>query len=212
MHVLIADDHPLFRDAISRLIKQKHSETIIYEVATYQEIISSLEKYAQIDFLFIDLHMPEGDPFNNIANIHKQWPLVPITVISGSESIEDSRNAVVAGAIAYLPKSLQGKSLENAITTILEGKACIIPKLNPSNITSATQTKTIDELAQKLTERQKQVLLLLREGDSNKHIARKLDVSEGTVKLHVRAILQALDVANRTQAVSLTNHIDLEVK
>lgn len=205
MHVLIADDHPLFRDAISRLIKASHDEAIIHEVSTYGEVLTALKELEAVDFLFIDLHMPSGDPFNNIAAIHSQWPLVPITVISGSESIEDSRKVIVAGAIAYLPKSLQGESLENAIATILAGKACIIPSL--SDISSSLPTNAIDELILKLTERQKEVLLLLREGDSNKHIARKLDVSEGTVKLHVRAILQTLNVANRTQAVALTNHI-----
>jgi len=202
MNILIADDHPLFREALRQLIKQTARDAVITEASTYPKLDQLLNEAASsLDILLMDLDMPGGNAYDSIADIHQRFPTLPIIVITGSDSAEVTRMAISRGAVGFLPKSLDGHSLQSALENIFSGGMSVIPPA--INNGDPGLPRYHHPLCKKLTERQLQVLGLICAGDTNKMIARKLELTEGTVKLHVRAILQSLGVNNRTQAVAI---------
>ncbi len=200
MNIFIADDHPLFREALKNLMQRLYQSVDVIEADSFVELFSLLNtKYIFPDCLFLDLNMPGGNSYDHIEKLRQTYPTVPIIIITGSESAEDCRLAINKGATSFLTKSLDNTGLERAVITTLSNnensnneKKFILNKI-PSH----------SQLTECLTNRQQEVFQLICEGDTNKMIARKLELTEGTVKLHVRAILQALGVNNRTQAVAL---------
>ena len=201
MKILIADDHPLFRDAFKGILLQIYKGAEISQKASFGELMAlkSAEEYAY-DMVFIDLAMPKGNPHTTISYLTALNPEVPIIIISGEESQEVIRKAVACGAIGFLPKSLNTEILISNLEHMLTGAASIIsPILKPK----ARSETSLD----KLTTRQREVLELLCDGNTNKMIANTLDLTEGTVKLHVRAILQTMGASNRTHAVAIARKI-----
>ncbi len=199
MKILIADDHPLFRDAFKGILLQIHENADIKEKTNFSELmtINSHEQF-NFDMVFIDLAMPKGNPFETIAHLHKLNPKTPIIVVSGEESQEVVKNAIASGAIGFLPKSLDTDSLISNLKHVLSGAMAMV---SPASVQDRDTKTTLSGL----TARQIDVLKLMCEGDTNKMIARSLDLTEGTVKLHVRAILKTLGASNRTQAVAIAN-------
>jgi len=197
MKILIADDHPLFRDAFKGILHQLLEDAEIKEMATFSELMSlTSSQQFNFDMVFIDLAMPRGNPYETIAHLHKLNSKIPIIVVSGEESQEVVKNAIASGAIGFLPKSLDTDSLISNLKHVLSGAMAMV---SPASI-QGTDKQT---LMSGLTARQTDVLNLMCEGNTNKMIARYLDLTEGTVKLHVRAILKTLGATNRTQAVAI---------
>lgn len=197
MKILIADDHPLFRDAFKGILLQLQDGADITEKSSFQELMNlKSETEFEFDVAFLDLAMPKGNAFETISYLNQLNSKTPIIIVSGEESKDAVKNAIASGATGFLPKSLDADSLICNLEHILSGAMTI---LSPS---SKLEEKT-QPVKEKLTLRQTEVLELMCEGDTNKMIARALGLTEGTVKLHVRAILQALDASNRTQAVSI---------
>ncbi len=191
MDVLIADDHPLYRDALGLLVKQLDEIVTTHSVTCYDQVIEHLQQNHIPDLILVDLHMPGMDVWQGMKMLRELCPETPVIVISSSESEEDSQKAIDHGVLGFIPKSLDGNSILNALKLILDNGVIITPFSNRSSI-QPTAT---------LTHRQHEVLSQLAKGESNKAIARALGLSEGTVKLHVRAVFNALNVKNRTQAV-----------
>jgi DNA-binding NarL/FixJ family response regulator len=197
MKILIADDHPLFRDAFKGILNQILEDVDITEMATFSDVMSitTVQQFS-FDMVFIDLAMPKGNPYEAIKHLNNLCSTVPIIVVSGEESQEVVKNAIASGAIGFLPKSLDTDSLISNLKHVLSGAMAMV---SPAAIQD-TDSKT---LMADLTARQTEVLELMCEGNTNKMIARTLDLTEGTVKLHVRAILKTLGATNRTQAVAI---------
>ena len=203
MKVVVVDDHPLFRDALVNLINRIYENITVFQFDSYTALFEFIDEDKIIpDCLFIDLNMPGGEPEQNIIRIRKYHSNLPIVVITGSESSEDKNIAMNSGANYFLSKSIENKQLENSVTNIIKDNV-----LNSSTfLKSNNQAKNGENPINQLTSRQKEVYDLICNGDTNKMIAKKLNLTEGTVKLHVRAILQTLGVNNRTQAVSLNQN------
>lgn len=194
MKILIADDHELYRDALSILVKRLDSDVDIHVVANYTDLLSLATEDSQWDLILIDLNMPGLGYFEGISQLTKQQPDTPIIVITSSEDPKDSQLAIKAGALGYISKSMKSDDILTALNLMLSSGISIHPAHSEANNMS-------DVDLSELTLRQKDVLNLMCLGSSNKRIALNLNLSEHTVKLHVRAILQALNVENRTQAV-----------
>lgn len=193
MNILIADDHPLYRDALCMLVQQLDDDVTTTTASCYDDVIELINDDSIPDLILVDLHMPGINAWQGIPTLRRLCPDIPLVVISSSESEDDSSKALEYGAQGFIPKSLEGKSLVNALRLIVENGITLAPiGKNPPK-----QKLT----ASKLTKRQHEVLQRLANGESNKLIARNLGLSEGTVKLHVRAVFTALNVSNRTQAV-----------
>jgi DNA-binding NarL/FixJ family response regulator len=198
MNILIADDHPLFLEALHTLVTNLYPAATIISANSYTNVLETLKQDTQVDCLFIDLSMPGGDPYEQIKNIRQQFTSLPIIVVTGSESAEDCRMALACGASIFLSKSLDNNALEREVISALSDISLFKKHESESGVLSSYR----NNITENLTKRQKEVFDLLCEGDANKVIAKKLFLTEGTVKLHVRAILQALGVKNRTQAAA----------
>lgn len=219
MKILIADDHPLYRQALATVLLDLDEDVQILEAGTFHEVeafIASME--TPFDLILLDLYMSGGDWGAVIAELHRQRPETPIIVISASDSRRDTDRAMRAGAFGYIPKSLGKQDILSAIRLILSGNVSVQPRPEDASPWEAPQGAGLEhernELRARiadLTPRQRDVLREIAVGKSNKLIARTLNMHEGTVKLHVASILKCLDVTNRTQAAIIVNQLDLDV-
>jgi len=197
MKILIADDHELYRDALSILVQRLDESTEIHLSSSYTELLELAGIYDNWELMLVDLNMPGLSYYEGIAQLSSQHPNTPIIVVTSSNSPEDSQRALKAGALGYMSKSMKSDDMLNAIKLMLNNGISIHPN----------HPVTPDSTIINLTPRQKEVLDLLCNGESNKRIALNLDLSEHTVKLHVRAILHALNAENRTQAVIIAKQL-----
>lgn len=208
--ILIADDHPLFREALKSSLRHQHPDLEIRESANLEATLEQLELNDEIDLLLLDLHMPGSADLYGLIRIREDYPHVPVAVISGTEEISTMSKVIGYGALGFISKSSSPDMIETAISRILDGDIWV-----PAHVQG--KIKEISEedssLAQKiadLTPQQYRVLCYLRDGMLNKQIAWELDISEATVKAHITAIFKKLNVSNRTQAVLVATKIQLE--
>lgn len=212
MNILIADDHPLYRMALATMLAELDEDITVIEADNFNKVINCIrDDENKINLLLLDLYMSGGNWREIIAIIHTEKPDIPIIIISSSESIEDTTLAMESGAHGYIPKSLGKKEILDSIKLMLSSGISITPRISTMLNISSTGIKEneIQLAVNNLTPRQREVLIEIVAGKSNKSIARDLNMVEGTVKLHVAAILRTLSVSNRTQAALLASQIDL---
>jgi DNA-binding NarL/FixJ family response regulator len=200
--VLIADDHPLYRDALRTVVPQACPSANICEACSQAEVLEQVVSDSAFDLIVLDLNLPGAVGYSCLKQARQAARLTPIIVVSAIEAPATMGEAVMAGATAYVPKSASRQVLVDAIRIIMEG-GTYMPAPAMAALRSAQASQAVPEAGANrddLTSRQQRVLTLLAEGFSNKHIARDLDISEITVKAHVSAILKKLGVANRVQA------------
>lgn len=200
---LVADDHPLFRDALRQIVAARYPESTVDEAGTLEQVVTCLASGEDTDLVLLDLAMPGARGFSGLMFLRAEHPEVPVVVVSASEDAATIRHAIGFGASGYIPKSLATDMIDTAIAAILDGAVWIPPdvSLEPEN-----EDDVISRLVT-LTPQQVRVLMMLSEGLLNKQIAFELGVSEATVKAHVSAILQKLGVESRTQAVIAASNI-----
>ncbi len=203
MRVLLADDHPLFRDGLASLLRAR-GMTVIGEANNGTQALE-LARATKPDLILMDVNMPEMDGLEATRRIKAELPETKIVILTVSDEDENLFQAIKFGAEGYLLKSLQSESFFDLIDGIARGEAPISREL---------ATKILDEFSRRLkedakaasnedlTEREKQVLGLVAEGSTNRDIAAKLNVTENTVKYHLKNILEKLHLRNRAQAVA----------
>lgn len=201
MRVLIADDHALYRDALARMVRTLDAGAAVEEAGTLGEVAVRLAAQPPCDLVLLDLRMPGCADGYPVEALHRSHPGVPIVVISGSEHPHERQRALAHGAVGFLRKSLQPAAMQKALQCLLAGEE--IDGL------AAVEDAPADQ-APRLTPRQREVLRSLAGGASNKQIAQRFGLSEGTVKLHVAAILQALGATNRTEAAARARALGLD--
>lgn len=217
MKILIADDHPLYRQALATILADLDEDVQILEAGTFDEVVEhTASEETPPDLILLDLYMSGGDWGTVIADLHRQRPEIPIIVISASDSRRDTERAMRAGSFGYIPKSLGKDEILGAIRLILSGSVSVQPRPDDPSQCEVLHGVGLEhdknELRARianLTPRQRDVLQEIAAGKSNKLIARTLNMHEGTVKLHVASILKCLDVANRTQAAIIANQFDV---
>ncbi len=205
MKVLIADDHALFREGVRMVLENLSDEAVeAIEASDFTQALSAVRADPGIDVALIDLGMPGMDGFSAIGSIRRTAPDVYLVVVSASEDPQTVRRALDAGAHGYISKSRGSASMMEGIRSVLEGDTFVSPHLTvPDSAQAPVGDLDADRLRDLLTPRQRDVLAMLRQGKSNKEIARDLSLAEITVKLHVTAILRSLGCENRTQAAIL---------
>ena len=207
--IIIADDHPLFRDALRLVLQDALTEVIFDDAGSLKEALDILSTSDDVDLVLLDLKMPGVHGFSGLMLMRAQFPLVPVVVVSGSEKSSVINRSMSLGALGFIPKSAPVEDMQAAISAVLKGEVWL-----PENVDLPSQCNAeTDDLARRLstlTPQQTRVLMMLREGLLNKQIAYELSVSEATVKAHVSAILQKLNVDSRTQAVIAASRIDGE--
>lgn len=204
---IIADDHPLFRGALRAAISGAFAGSAIHEAGSIEALVAQLEKSPETDLILLDLAMPGVRGFSGLLLLRAQHPGIPVVVVSAHEEAEVVRRCLEFGASGFIPKTTDVEVMRGAIRTILEGGTWTPPDLNISGETDDETTALVRRLAS-LTPQQVRVLMMLSGGLLNKQIAYELSVSEATVKAHVSAILQKLNVDSRTQAVIAASRIE----
>jgi len=206
-HLLIADDHPLFRGALREAVSGVSGQVEIGEAGTFEEVTEFLERGAEVDLILLDLRMPGVRGFSGLMYLRAQYPALPIVVVSANDDPAVIRRCMEFGASGFIPKTLGVETLRAAIAHVLKGNVWTPPDVDLHGGAEADDAATIARLAT-LTPQQVRVLMMLSGGLLNKQIAFELAVSEATVKAHVSAILQKLGVESRTQAVIAAGKIE----
>jgi DNA-binding NarL/FixJ family response regulator len=214
MKILIADDHELFRDGLRHVLTQLDGTVSIVEACDYPQAITIAETESDIGIVLLDLGMP-GMPWSEgLQNLRKTLPNeIPIIVLSASDDRRHVLQAVNLGAAGFIPKTSSSRVMLSALKLVLSGGVYLPPALLDQSENGLSENSANnpgpENSAAFLTPRQREVLALLGQGKSNKEIARVLQLAEGTVKLHVTAILKALNVNNRTRAVVAASQLGL---
>jgi DNA-binding NarL/FixJ family response regulator len=224
MHILLADDHILFRDALDQFVKAIQPDWTMTQVSTLDEAMSVLDgNPSQYDLVLLDFRMPGMNGLNGLKHMVDKYPEQKISIISGVIEESTVHEALEIGVCAYFPKTLKGRTLVKAIELVLDGQR-FIPfkdyetKLMPAYYDDDSPQKTNprvtlkkkrDEILKCLTQREQDVINHLAMGLSNKEIAQKLDLQIATVKLHVSSICKKMNANNRTKATVMAHQIGL---
>ncbi len=199
-HLVIADDHPLFRDALRQAVASVVTSAKIDEVGTFDDLTALLEQDSDVDLVLLDLTMPRISGFSGLIYLRAQYPAIPVVIVSASDDAATIRRSLDFGASGFIPKRFGVETLRDAIVKVMDGGVWVPPDTDLSSVADPDLTRLRDRLMT-LTPQQVRVLMMLSEGLLNKQIAYELGVSEATIKAHVSAILQKLGVESRTQAV-----------
>ena len=201
--ILIADDHPLFRQALAMAAQGARTDARIAESGNLSSALNEATAAHDLILILLDLKMPGAEGYSGVALLHAEKPGVPILVVSSADAGQAAREAVRFGAVGFIGKDADLSAIEDAIRDALAGKRIEAPKDDAVDPVAA-------QIAS-LTPTQLKVLLGVMEGRLNKQIAYDLGISEATVKAHMTAILKKLDVHNRTQAVLAAKALGLSI-
>lgn len=210
MRILLVEDHVMFRDAVIEYLRNLDDNVTFVPANNGTEARSACGYYNDLDLIILDLSLPDVDGLDLLPDLRRQTAAVPIVVVSASDEPQKVRTALEAGAVGYIPKKSSGPELLAALKSVLSKETYVPPALlsemqDPPLALPLGVENAGNEASSVLSPRQRQVLRLMREGMPNKLIARELNLSEGTVKLHVSAIIHALGARNRTEAVTEAN-------
>ena len=208
-HLVIADDHPLFRDALRQAVAGVLSTAKIDEAGSFEDLTKLLEQTSDVDLVLLDLSMPGISGFSGLIYLRAQYPAIPVVIVSASDDSATIRRSLDFGASGFIPKRFGVDTLRDAIMKVMDGDVWIPPDTDLSSATDPELARLRDRLVT-LTPQQVRVLMMLSEGLLNKQIAYELGVSEATIKAHVSAILQKLGVESRTQAVIAAARIEVD--
>jgi len=201
MQILLIDDHELFRSGLSTALWELSDNTTITEAGSISTGRSIIEQSHQsLDLVLLDCTLPDGDGMDLLKHLRKDYPLLPVTMLSASEDPKLMRLSLELGAIGYIPKTTSTSTMLSAIRLMLSGGTYVPPKLLPS-LPHAIASET-NQKVEGLTRRQQEVLKLICQGLPNKEIAWRMHITEGTVKAHVSVILKARGCYSRKQLIA----------
>lgn len=219
MKILIADDHELFLKGLEIILRDFNPEAELVKAKNYTELLSIINDDKFFDLILTDLAMPGGLWLEALKEIHEKLPETPIIILSAVFEKEIVQKTLDLGASGYIPKTSSNAVILSAVNLVLSGALYIPAELlketsgsvlnDLKSIEVISENADLKEKIKILSPRQLDVLKLIAEGKSNKQIAFELGLTEGTVKLHVTAILKILNVYNRTGAVAQANNLGL---
>ncbi len=222
MKVLLIDDHPLILSALQTVIERMGGDTTVVGAGGARAARQKLQADADFDLVLLDLHLGDADGFEVLAEFRIKYPALPVVVVSASDRSSDVIRAIDAGAMGFVPKRASNETLLEALHMVMSGGIYVPPMTMGSEPAAKPEGDTVPDVLRVmrqpefdsgfpsnavpladfgLTPRQTEVLALLLKGQPNKLIAREMNLSVETVKDHVAAVLRALGVSSRTQAV-----------
>lgn len=204
IQILVADDHPLFREAIVHLLTRTVPDADVKQVASFAELTGALALGVQPSLVLLDLKLNDTQGIEGMLSLKKQYPSLPVLVISAYDEPEVIRKAAQYGASGFVPKSLDMDAMARVIGEVLDGEVWF-----PEEVDLAGGSANSNAGFEALTPAQLKVLTLLRNGKPSKEMAALMSVSEATIKAHLTEIFRKLKVRNRTQAVVVANELDL---
>ena len=208
MKILVVDDHVLIREAMRGVLRELRGEAaVILEASDSRQAKHQLEQNPDVELVLLDLGLPDQDGLEMLSELGNRYPTISVVVLSAQQDRETVMKAFDLGALGFIPKSGQRDVMLSALNLIFSGGVYIPPEILNRREPAAARAAPAPAKAGAsgadlgLTERQMEVLALMMRGKSNKAICRTLALAEPTVKYHVTAILKALKVTNRTEAV-----------
>jgi DNA-binding NarL/FixJ family response regulator len=217
--ILVVDDHPLILEALHHVLKQLDADVEVCGAQSAEQALALLDQHGDADLMLLDLGLPGTDGLEFLGKVRGKNPAVPVVVLSASDIRDHVMRAIDLGAMGFIPKSSSNQVMLGALRLVLSGGVYLPPAAllsdtahgTPMHSAGLPREASITARDLGLTERQAQVLGLILQGKPNKLICRELDLAEGTVKIHVAAILRALNVSTRTQAVIEASRLGLTV-
>lgn len=217
MKILVVDDHPLILEALKQVLRDLDPLIEIVEARDGNQALDQAQLHPDLALILLDLTLPYRNGFELICDLRSSSPDVPVVVLSATDDKETVLRTINEGAMGFIPKSSRTEVLLAALRLVFSGGVYLPPSVfttpagghNADLRPAMALVRTPKEIG--LTERQGQVLSLLVQGKSNKLICRSLDLAEGTVKIHVTAILRALNVTNRTEALVAVSRLGLRL-
>ena len=207
--ILIADDHPLFREALRGAVQRLLPEASLCEADSVDALYGLVEANPDADLLLMDLNMPGAHGFSALVHLRALHPQLPVVVVSAREEPVVMRRALDHGALGFIPKSADSDTIGTAVGQVLDGERWA-PAAAASAPAMDRDEEAVARRLRELTPQQFRVLQMLGEGRLNKQIAWDLGVSEATIKAHVTAVLRKLGVNNRTQAVLMAGRLAVD--
>ena len=207
--ILVADDHPLFREALRGAVQRVLPGAALHEADSVEALYSLVDAHPDADLLLMDLNMPGAHGFSALVHLRALHPQLPVVVVSAREEAAVMRRALDHGALGFIPKSVDSDTIGEAIGQVLDGERWAPAEAHAAPAIGRDERETAERLRE-LTPQQFRVLQMLGAGRLNKQIAYDLGVSEATIKAHVTAILRKLGVTNRTQAVLMAGRLSVE--
>jgi DNA-binding NarL/FixJ family response regulator len=198
MKLLVVDDHPLILHALSQVLPGLDGSVDILGAASREETLTMLARHPDCALVLLDLALPGAHGLDLLAELLRARPRLPVVVLSATHDRATVAAALAAGARGFIAKTSDPRTLLDAVRTVLAGGEHVTRDIAPTRPTRVDGV-SIEVLG--LTQRQSEVMLLLAQGKPNKLICRDLRLSEGTVKVHVSAILKALNVHTRSQVI-----------
>src|SRR5581483_2121165 len=218
MKILLIDDHVLIRQAMQGVLRKLKRDAVVLEATNSAEAMARLAENPDAELILLDLTLPDRDGFAVLTDLRERYVDAAIVVLSAEQNPETVRRALELGARGYIPKSAKADVIINALRLVISGGIYIPPEILSGGLSSLPQARyaaadnaLASPQAAGLTERQIQVLALIMQGKNNKTICRLLDLAEPTVKNHVTAILRALDISSRTEAVITVNKLGWKI-
>jgi DNA-binding NarL/FixJ family response regulator len=210
VEILVVDDHMLIREALRGVLKEVKGDATVLEASSCGEAMQLVAAHPSLDLILLDLNLPDRDGFSVLTELGQRYPALSVVVLSAQHDRASVVRALDLGAVGFIPKSGQREVMVSALQLVFAGGIYIPPEILTRDQPSAQQSDEKPRAANRpsvspagfgLTDRQVDVLSLMMQGKSNKAICRVLNLAEPTVKNHVTAILKALGVSNRTEAV-----------
>lgn len=224
MKILLVDDHQLFREGVALLLARLSDDLDLVHAASCEEAFEACDAHTDIDLILLDLNLVGMDGADGLAVLRERYPGFPVVVVSSADDAQTVRDSIDAGAMGFIPKSSSSEIMLNALRLVLAKGIYLPPAVLASERAPAASSRTRVPLAASshlpttgcikpaelgLTPRQADVLYLVLQGKPIKLICRELNLGEGTVKGHVSAVLRALNVMTRTQAIVAAHRLGL---
>jgi len=207
--LLIADDHPLFREALRGAVRRTVPGVALHEADSVDALYALVDAHPEADLLLMDLNMPGAHGFNALVQLRALHPQLPVVIVSAREEPSVMRRALDHGALGFIPKSADSDTIGRAIAQVLDGERWAPLAAHEAPAMGRDEHEVALRLRE-LTPQQFRVLQMLGVGRLNKQIAYDLGVCEATIKAHVTAILRKLGVTNRTQAVLMSGRLAVD--
>lgn len=219
LKILLVDGHFLIREALCAFLKKLKSHATILEAANAHQAMQLISEHADIRLVLLELNLPDQDGFAVLGELRERYPAISVVVLSARQDRDSVARALDLGALGFIPKSGMREVMLGALDLVLAGGIYIPPAIllreqrpliSPALARIASRTRPVRPADLGLTSRQAEVLGLMMKGKSNKAISRTLNMALPTVKNHVTAILKAIKVTNRTEAVIAIGSAGLE--
>lgn len=210
LKMLVADDHPLFREALQGAISTSFQDATFVESDSLTSTLSALRKHRNVSIILLDLTMPGCDNFYGLLRLKQSFPDIPIAIISASETLDVISQSMEFGAQAYIPKTTATSELIKALEFTLAGHKWLPEGIEEQLESVDTNTVEVAHQVRELTPKQFQVLKHVKQGMMNKDIAETLCVTEATVKAHIGTLFKRLNVRSRAQIIVAVEKLQLE--